>query len=68
MKKATKSDRKEGVQSKKWCPSEKFFYVLFSVTQSFFLLGFSWSPDNITASNKKSTNKKEPASVFEVTI
>ena len=60
--------RKEVVQSKKWCPSHKFFYVPFSVTQSLFLLGFSWSPDNITASNKSSTSKKEPASESEVTI
>ena len=58
--------RKEGVQSKKWCPSHKFFYVLFPVTQSLFLLGFSWSPDNITARNKKSTSKKEPTSVSEI--
>ena len=59
--------RNEGVQSKKWCPSHKFFYVLFSVTQSLFLLGFSWSLDSITASNKKNTSKKEPTSVSEVT-
>ena len=45
--------RKEGVQSKKWCFSHKFFYVLFLVTQSLFLLGFSWSPDNIIASKKR---------------
>ena len=38
----------------------------FSVTQSLFLLGFSWSPDNITARNKKSTSKKEPTSVSEI--
>ena len=34
--------RKEGVQSKKWCPSHKFhnfLYVFYSVTQSLFLLG-----------------------------
>ena len=59
--------RKEDVQSKKWCPWHKFFYVLFSVTQSF-LLGFSWSFDNITVSNKKNTFKKEPKSVSEITI
>ena len=46
-----------GVQSKKWCPSHKFFFVLFSVTQSF-LLGFSWSSDNITVSKKKNTFKE----------
>ena len=59
--------RKEDVQSKNWCPWHKFFYVLFSVTQSF-LLGFSWSFDNITVSNKKNTFKKEPKSVSEITI
>ena len=63
------SDRKwqEGVQSKKWCHSNKFFYVLFSVTQSF-LFCFSWSSDNITVSKKKSTSKKEPTSISEITI
>ena len=63
------SDRKweEGVQSKKWCHSNKFFYVLFSVTQSF-LFCFSWSSDNITVSKKKSTSKKEPTSMSEITI
>ena len=48
--------KKEGVQPKNWCPSYKFFYVLFSVTHSF-LLGFSWSTDNIITSNKKNTSK-----------
>ena len=65
MKKATK--RKESVQSKKWYPQHKFFDVLFSVTRSF-LLGFSWSSDSITASNKNCTFKKEPTSVSEITI
>ena len=61
--------RKEGVQSKKWCPSHKFFYVLFPVTQSLFFLGFSRRPDDdITARNKKNTSKKEPTSVSKVTI
>ena len=64
-----KRDRKWGVQSKKWCPSHKFFYVLFSVTQSLFLLDFSSSPGNITAaSNKKSTSKKVPTSISEITM
>ena len=45
--------RKGDAQSKKWCPSHKFFYVLFLVTQSLFLLGFSWSPDNIIVSKKR---------------
>ena len=60
--------RKEDMQSKKWCPSHKFFYVLFSVTQSLFLLGFSSSPGNITASNKKSISKKVPTSISEITM
>ena len=47
--------RVKGVQPKKWCSSHKFFYVLFSVTQSF-LFGFSWSSDNIARSNKKNTS------------
>ena len=56
------------MQSKKLCPSNKFFYVLFPVTQSLFLLGLSWSPENITASNKKSTSKKKPTSVSKITM
>ena len=35
-----KSHKKEGVQPMNGCPSHKFFYVLFSLTQSF-LRGFS---------------------------
>ena len=30
-----KWQKKEGVQSEKLCPSHKFFYVLFAVTQTF---------------------------------
>ena len=60
--------RKEGMQSKKWCTSNKLFYVILSVTQSLFLLGFSWSPDNATTSNKKSTSKKQSTSVSRITI
>ena len=59
--------REEGVHLKKWCPSHKFSYVLFSVTQTF-LLGFSWSSANITLSKKKSTSKKEPTTITEITI
>ena len=59
--------RKDGVQPKKYL-SHKFFYVLFSVTQSLFLLGFSSSPGNMTASNKKSTSKKVPNNISEITI
>ena len=64
----TKWHRKEDVQSKNRCPLHKFFYALFSVTQSLSLLGFSWGRSNITASNKKSTSKKGPTSVSEITI
>ena len=60
--------RKEDVLSKKWCPSHIFFNVLFSVTQSLFLLGFSSSPNNNTASNKNSTSKKVPTGISEITI
>ena len=66
MKKAIKTHRKESVLSKKWYPSRKFFYVIFSVTQSS-LLVFSWSSDSITANDKDSTSKKEPTSVSETT-
>ena len=55
------------MQSKKWRLSHKFFYLLFAVTQSF-LLDFSCSSDNITGSNTKSTSKKGPTSVFEITM
>ena len=44
------------VQSKKGCPSQKFFYVLFSVTESLFLLG------------RERTFKKEPPTVYEMEI
>ena len=59
--------RKGGVQSKKWCPSHTFFYVLFPVIQSFFL-GFTGSSVNITGSNRKTTSKKESTSVCEIII
>ena len=63
-----KSHRKEGVRWKKWCPSHNIFFVLFSATQSLFLLGFSSSPGNITVRIKKSTSKKVPNSISEITI
>ena len=40
----------------------------FSGTQSLFLLGFSSSPGNITASNKKSTSMKVPTIISEIAI
>ena len=61
-------NRKEGVHSTKWYFSQKFFYVLFSVTKSLLLLGVSWSSDNITANIIKNTSKKEPPSVSKVTV
>ena len=48
-------------------PSLKFFYVLFSVTQSF-RLGFSWSSDSIIESNKESAPKKEYTSASETIV
>ena len=60
--------RKEGAQSKKWCLSHKFFYALFSVTQTLFLLGFASNPGSITATNKKNTSKEVPTSISEITI
>ena len=61
--------RKEGVQSKKVMSSRKFFYVRFSVTPFLlFLLGFSWSSDNITVSKKESTSQGEPTSASEITL
>ena len=54
------------MQSEKWCPSHKFFYVLFSLIQSF-LLGFSWSPDFIVSKNK-STSNKEATSISDKTM
>ena len=39
-----KQHGKEGMHSKKWCPSHKFFYILYSVTYFLFLLGFDKAP------------------------
>ena len=55
-KKVTKNDTERRVSSQKRDPSNKFFFVLFSVTK-YFLLSFSWSSNNITVSNKKNTSK-----------
>ena len=41
-----------------------FYVPFFSVTQSLFLLGFSWSSDKITESNKERTYKKEPKKIL----
>ena len=69
MKKATKSDkeRRACIQESD-VPHINSSMYFFSVTQSLFLLGFSWSPDNITVNNKKSTCKKELRSVSEMTM
>ena len=54
--------------NKKWHGKEgKFFHVIFCNTQSFFL-GFSWSSNNITASNQKNTSRKASTSLSEITI
>ena len=53
--------------NKKWCCSQKFFYAIFSVTQSF-LLSFLWRSDIITASSEKNISKKEPTSVSDITL
>ena len=67
-KKATENViERRACSQKKWCLSHKFFFALFSVTQSLFLLGLSWNPD-IVASTKKSTSKKQPTSISEITI
>ena len=58
--------RMDSVQSKEWCPSHKFFYVLFSIIQSF-LLGFPWN-SHIAESKKKTTSKKDPTSISDITI
>ena len=47
-----------------WCPSRKFFYELYSVTQSF-LLVFMWSSDKITVSNKKKTYPRAYQSISD---
>ena len=67
-----KKQQKNGIE-KKACSQKvitltQILLCTFSMTQSLFLLGFSWSSDNITASNKKSTSKKEPTSASEITI
>ena len=67
--------KQEGVEeksNKKWYRTDgvlsKKVNLLFSVTQSIFLLGFSRSSDSTTASNKKSTSKKEATSASEITL
>ena len=60
--KQQKVAQKGGCAVKKVMPlSQIFLCNFFSNSQSLFLLGFSWR-HNITASNKKSTSKKEPTS------
>ena len=50
--------RKEGVQSKKWCPSNKFFYALFSVTQSLLILGSNHSLTILQQATKRTHPRK----------
>ena len=64
-KRVTKNIQEEGRTAIIVIPSQKFVSALFSVTESF-LPGFSWSPDNITASNKKTASKS--LSLCEITI
>ena len=47
---------KEVVQPQMLFPSHKCLYVPLSITQSF-LLGFWWSSNNITASNKEKNTR-----------
>ena len=49
-------------------PITHILLFTFFITQSLFLIGFSWSSDNITASNKMSTSKIEPTSISGITI
>ena len=74
MKKATKIDIERRVCSQKshvpHTNSSMYFFSMYYVTQSLFRLGFSWSPDNIIASNKKSEKEraKKELSVSEMAI
>ena len=57
--------RKEGILSKKWCPSHKFFYILFfynSIFPSWFLI-MLWYHYNEQQNN---TSKKRPISVSKI--
>ena len=47
--------QKEKKQTWNLVKSKEFLF--FSVTQALFLLGFSWSSDTITVSNKKNTKR-----------
>ena len=62
MKKATKIDiERRACSQKSLVPhanSSMYFFSMYYVTQSLFRLGFSWSPDNIIASNKKSEKER----------
>ena len=67
-----KKQQKNGIE-KKACSQKvmsltQILLCTFSITQSLFLIGFSRRSDNIKASNKKSTSKKEPSSASEITI
>ena len=59
--------KKRGSAIKTFMPLTQTFLYTFSETQSF-LLGFTWSSGNITTSKIKSTSKKEPTNVSEITI
>ena len=68
MKKATSDIERRTCSQESDVPHTNSSMYFFSVTQALSLLGFSWSPDNITANNKKSTFKKELSSVSEMTM
>ena len=68
MKKVTSDIERRTCSQESDVPHTNSSMYFFSVTQALSLLGFSWSPDNITANNKKSTFKKELSSVSEMTM
>ena len=65
-KKEYKEDRAVNHKNCDITHKSSFMYFL-SITQSFFL-GFSWTSDNFTVSNKKRTSRIEPTIESETTI
>ena len=68
MKKATKSDIERRTCNQK--SDLKFFYVLFSITQSLFLLGFSWTHEALIILERatKRTHPRKSPLVSEISI
>ena len=58
QKKQQKMTQTRPVQSKKWCPSNKFFYALFSVTQSLLILGSNHSLTILQRATKRTHPRK----------